>query len=334
MHITWNKKNNYLKWIFSLAVGIFLFLFWFKYYKVKNVFYLIPYTSIYVWLLVIFSPFISLSLKALRWKYFIKATTKVKFSFKEAFIFSNLSYFINYVSPLHLGEVAKIYCLKKIKEIPYSDATAGSILDKSCDLLNFSFLPLVFFINPYLTKFFFIVFPFLILFFVIIILGIFKPYKISNFVVRFLKIFPKKLRKKFETFSFNFFYSLRVAFTKMKFSLFFGVFFQIILLLYTVLATWLFFTLLGNKISIFKIFIAIILITLIGFLPQTPAQFGTGEIIAFNIYHKLLGINPDSVNFLLLFSRIFASFTLCSLGFISLQVLGLKWINIAKLKKS
>ena len=125
--------NQRLTIFFSVALGLVLTGIWLYIVDLGEMIIIMKKIRIWLFLplgaLFIFIYF----LRGLRWKVILSPVENI--SVGESFTLSMTNYFINFLIPVHAGEVVKSLLLKKMKGTPVSKSLLTACIDKIADLL-------------------------------------------------------------------------------------------------------------------------------------------------------------------------------------------------------
>ncbi|MDP4225111.1 MAG: lysylphosphatidylglycerol synthase transmembrane domain-containing protein [Bacteroidota bacterium] len=199
------KLWNILKYIIFLAIGIFIFWWIYKDFKLEDIKAIFKELN-YGWLiLTIFLGFLSQLSRAIRWNMLIRPLG-YKPKLKNTFLAVVVLYFVNLLIP-RAGEIARCTVLTKYEKIPLSKLIGTVIVERLADFITMIILGIIIFsINvSSLQKFLFlhpeinnklikllsltnVLFGIAVLFFILLIFIIAKPWKHSKMGEKVKKI--------------------------------------------------------------------------------------------------------------------------------------------------
>jgi len=267
--------------VFSILLGIYLFLFSIEYIQWNNLKYYIFNVHREFILLSIGIYFFEILLRTLRWKKILSWDDK-NLKFKPIFVSYLSGVTFNNILPIRLGEVIKYICCRRLTDLSRKKILLAMVLDRSIDILIL--IILIFFFLPYLKNIINInLNNFYILFLVILIL-LFFVYLFFNKKINFIlmkvytiicsnKIFLKKI------FSLKYWLSLSLM--------------SLIILITNLCFIFFITKSVGLEIDLFKLFILYCLLGLVIFIPNAPASVGLLQF-AFLIFAKQFDINLEA----------------------------------------
>jgi len=326
-------KKNALNWIVGIALGAIFLIAWIRIVDWQE--FLKYFYEFDLKMVLIFSLFYLLAyfLRSLRWRIILKPVYKM--GFVESFAVFMSGMLINYVIPVRAGEIAKSVILKYKKNVKISESLPSIFIDKLTDLFPIIFIMILIpLVSVKLNSALYIIIGLLFLIFLLFLSFLFfavnHKTKAINILHFFLKLFPKKYRKKFEDFFSNFVDGMAIM--KGRFAANSLVY---LLTLFAVLSEAIYiyavFKAFGSDVSYLKILFGYTLMNLTYILPTPPAQIGSNQFMWVLIFSFALGINKDLTSAAVTFSHLLTTIWIFLTGGISLIALK---INLNKLLPS
>ena len=276
-------------------------------------------------MVLVFSHFYLLAyvLRSLRWRIILKPIYEM--GLMESFSIFMSGMLINYVIPIRAGEIAKSVILKTRENVKISDSLPSIFIDKLTDLFPIIFIMILIpLVSVKLNTALYIIIGLLFFIFLLFLAFLFfavnhkiEAIRILNF---FLKLIPKKYRKKFEDFFINFVDGMAIMHGRVVEN-----FLVYLLTLLAVLSEAIYiyavFRAFGSEVSYIKILFGYTLMNLTYILPTPPAQIGSNQFMWVLIFSFALGINENLTSAAVTFSHLLTSIWIFFTGGISLIVL-------------
>jgi len=93
----------------------------------------------WIWLIPAFLlSLLSYIFRSMRWKILLSPIKKIKL--KDVFIVLTFGFFVNNILPLRLGELARVYALKKLEDVPLSSGLGSVALERISDFIGLLFV--------------------------------------------------------------------------------------------------------------------------------------------------------------------------------------------------
>jgi uncharacterized protein (TIRG00374 family) len=265
------------------------------------------------------------TIRGIRWKLFLNPVGKV--STLKAIGLYQVGVFLNFLLPIRGGEVAKCFMLKRNANIPVSKSLPTVAMDKALDLMPALFIMAI---VPFLgvqmdIKLWFVLWfvsGILICLLFFVFLSAWKRDSAIALLQKMTGLFPQSIASKVEGFATGFVDSLLAGASQPR------IFLPAIALtcvavlcdgLFAMLAFWT----IGYPISFGTALFGYAVYNMFYILPTPPGQVGSNEVVGFLVFGKLLGIKPEYVTAMFVFSHPWAAILMCTTGLICLSALGL-----------
>ncbi len=342
--IAYYKGNRTLKkWIQMLGcliggICLYVFLAYFFHWDITRSLLSTARTFPVCWSICFF--FITLLLRAVKWTFILRRRDYV--TWRTGYDTVMISNVVNYVFPIRLGEVLKLYIIKKAANVPYPSSVSATLIDRFSQLLVMLlflfFTPAAGFVfSDWSSKF-------------IVILVLCLLLSISLFILgpRLLDIFSDPLR--------NILLSLRVDQDKLKRLseakvislcretlqkiniLEFSKWNLVIILLLSVIIVsvdgicyYFIIKAFGISITWLQGALAACLMNLMFILPTPPAQVGTAEMYPVLIFSWGLGLPSSVISSAAILWHLLTSVLFVVLGLLSAVILGVGFGNIFRI---
>jgi uncharacterized protein (TIRG00374 family) len=244
------------------------------------------------------------------------------------------NYFINFLIPIHAGEVAKCLLLKKLKGTSASKSLLTAYIDKLLDLVPvFILLFITPFLDAEISSIIYLISGVLLLFFVLFIgILVSVAYKKDSAFVLLEKLlfflpetFKKKLRGLYTLFveAVNELPHLSKRIPEIA-----GL--TLLALLGNVVLLWLYFYAFGTELTILTAVAGYLLLTASFILPAPPGFSGSLELTILFIFSYLFGCERSIVGAVAASSHVFTAVMFALLGLLSIMLIG---TNISTLFK-
>ena len=330
----WDHMNQRVTLYFSIALGILLVGLWIyiadfgemvQVFRKIQLMYLFPlgisFMAMYF-------------LRSLRWKIILAPVEKI--TAFESFNLCMTNYFINFLIPMHAGEVAKSLLLKKMKGTPVSKSLLTVYLDKATDLLPIFILLIV---APFLKKqISFIIYLacgiLLLIFLLFISTLVFLAFRNNVTITWIERIFfflPDTLKIKLGNFLSLFVEGLS-SISLLKNSIIEIIGLTILALIIHCAFMWLFFLSFGINLPILTILVGYLLLNASFILPAPPGFSGSLELTFVFIFTYLYGYDINLVNAVAAVSHIFIAALFGLLGISALGFIGIKLSTVLKIE--
>jgi uncharacterized protein (TIRG00374 family) len=236
------------------------------------------------------------------------------------------NYFVNFLIPVHAGEVAKSLLLREIKGTPVHRSLVTVYLDKAMDLLPiFLVLMLSPFIDEKLSRIIYLVSGISLL--VILIVMIFviclvrKKDTVLGWVERGLFFLSDNLKMKLKNFSELFVEGLSsMRQLSEKVPMIMGL--TILSLLIHCFFLWLFFYSFGINLPVFTVLVSYVLLNASFILPAPPGFTGSLELMFLFIFSVLYNYDKNLVSAVAASSHILIGILFVMFGLLSLALIG------------
>jgi uncharacterized protein (TIRG00374 family) len=324
--------NHRLTIFLSIALGFFLVGIWvyivdfgemiavFQNVKISFIFPLI--------LLFIMTYFI----RSLRWKVILSPVEHI--TAIESFNLCMINYFINFLIPLHAGELLKSMLLKKMKGTPVSISLPSVYIDKASDMLTIllllimaPFLKAELSSISYLTSS--IIFFLLLLFVIFLIFVVYKKDLTLKWIERIFFFLPDKFKIKLRSFLDLFIEGLS-SMTRLSNRLLEIIGLTILALIIHCFFMWLFFYSFGITLPLITVLVGYLLLNASFMLPAPPGFSGSLELTFVIIFTYLFGYDKNLVSAVAASSHVFIAILFGVFGLSSMALIGTKLSTILK----
>ena len=311
-----------------LLVGIWLYVVDFG--EMLNVFQNVK--VLFIFPLILFF-IIMYFLRSLRWKIILSPVEHI--TMIEAFNLCMTNYFINFLLPVHAGELAKSMLLKKIKGTPVSKSLPSVYIDKAGDLLPILLLLITApFLDSKLSSISYLVSG--ILLFILLIFAFFLiliVYKKNTALIWIERIFfflSPTLKAKLRNFLTLFIEGLS-SISRLSNRLFEIIGLTILAVIVNCFFMWLFFFAFGAKLSALTVLVGYLLLTASFILPAPPGFSGSLELTFVIIFTYLFGYDKNLVSAIAAGSHVFIAILFGLFGFLSMAAIGTRLSTILKI---
>ena len=324
--------NQRLAIYLSIALGILLVGIWLYVVDVGemlNVFQKVKISLIFP--LIIFF-IIMYFLRSLRWKIILSPVEHV--TVLESFYLCMTNYFINFLIPVHAGELAKSILLKKIKGTPVSKSLPSVYIDKATDLLPILLLLIMApFLKSRLSSIGYLVSGislFILLLFVFLL--IFIVYKKNTALIWIERIFfflPDTFKIKLRNFLVHFIEGLS-SISRLSNRLLEITGLTILAVIINCFFMWLFFYSFGINLSMITVLVGYLLLNASFILPAPPGFSGSLELTFVFIFTYLFGYDKNLVSAVAASSHVLIAILFGLFGLSSMALIGTKLSTILK----
>jgi len=273
-------------------------------------------------------------LRSLRWKIVLSPVEQI--TAFESFKLCMTNYFINFLIPIHAGEVAKSLLLKKMKGTPVSQSLLTVYIDKATDLLPvFLLLAVTPFLNPPISSLIYVISGILFiifLFFIFFLISV--TYKRNAALTLIEKIFfflPAKFKMKLRSF-FNLFIEGIASLPRLSNRLLEIIGLTILALIFHCGFLWLFFYSFGINLSALTVFVGYLLLNASFILPAPPGFSGSLELTVLFIFSYLYGYDKNVVSAVAASSHVFMAILFSLFGLLSVALIGTKLSTLLKIE--
>jgi uncharacterized protein (TIRG00374 family) len=319
----------------SLLLGLVLVILWLYIVDVKEMLNVFGNVKIYFIFPLLALFILVYLLRSLRWKIILSPVEHI--SILESYNLCMTGYFVNFLVPIHAGEVAKCMLLKKMKGTPVSQSVLSAYVDKFMDLLPvFLLLGLAPFLKSQVSSIIylmslilFIVFSLLVLFLLFVIR---KKKEAIKFIEKVLSFLPHKAKKKLVNL-FSLFIEAVGSMPRLSNRLveIFGL--TLLALAVNCVFLWLFFYSFGVSLSLLTAFIGYLLLNASFILPAPPGFSGSLELTILFIFSYLFGHDKNLVSAVAASSHIFTGILFGLFGLLAISVIGTKLSALLKIQK-
>lgn len=327
-------KKNTINWIAGIALGAIFLIAWIRIVDWQE--FLKFFKEFDLKMVLVFSLFYLLAyiLRSLRWRIILKPIYKM--GLMESFSIFMSGMLVNYIIPVRAGEIAKSVILKTRENIKISDSLPSIFIDKLTDLfpiiLIMILIPLV---SVKLNSTLHIIIGLLFLIFLIFLIFLFFAVNHKNKAIRilnfFLKLFPKKYRKRFEGFFINFVDGMAIMHGRFAENCLVYLL-TLLAVLSEAIYIYAVFRAFGSEISYIKILFGYTLMNLTYILPTPPAQIGSNQFMWVLIFSFALGVNENLTSAAVAFSHLLTSIWIFLIGGISLIALKINFSQLLQNK--
>ena len=316
-------KRNGLNWIVGIILGAIFLIAWIRIVNWQE--FLSYFRDFNLKMVLVFSIFYLLAyfLRSLRWRIILKPIYKM--GIMESFSIFMSGMLINYIIPIRAGEIAKSVILKTRENVKISDSLPSIFIDKLTDLFPIIFIMILIpLVSVKLNSALYIIIGILFLIFLLFLGFLFfavnhkdKAVKILDF---FLKLIPKKYRKKFEDFFINFVDGMAIMHGRFAENCLVYLL-TLLAVLSEAIYIYAVFRAFGSEVSYIKILFGYTLMNLTYILPTPPAQIGSNQFMWVLIFSFALGVNENLTSAAVTFSHLLTSIWIFLIGGISLIAL-------------
>lgn len=273
-------------------------------------------------------------LRSLRWKIILSPVEKI--TAYESFNLCMTNYFINFLIPIHAGELAKSLLLKKMKRTPVSQSLLTVYIDKATDLLPvFLLLGVAPFVKSQISSIIYLVSGILL---IVVFLFVFSlvsvAYKKNVALAWMEKIFfflPAKLKMKWRNFL-NIFVEGIASLSRLSNRLIEIIGLTLLALVVHCAFLWLFFYSFGINLPLLTVFVGYLLLNASFILPAPPGFSGSLELTVLFIFSYLHGYDKNIVSAVAASSHVFTAILFGLLGFLSIALIGTKLSTLLKIE--
>lgn len=273
-------------------------------------------------------------LRSLRWKIILSPVEQI--TTIDSFKLCMTNYLINFLVPIHAGEIAKSLLLKKLKGTPLSKSLLTVYLDKATDLLPIFFLLSVTpFLDPRINSIIYLISGILLAVFSILIISLISLGSIKKTALDLIeKIFfflPIKFKAKLKSFYLLFVESLSVM-PRLSNRLFEICGLTLFALVLHCLLLWLFFYSFGINLPLITVFVGYLLLNASLILPAPPGFSGSLELIILFIFSYLYNYDKNVVSAVAASSHVFTAILFGILGILSMTLIGTSLSKLLKVE--
>lgn len=277
---------------------------------------------------------LAFSMRALRWKLFLNPVGRVRsLTVLQLFL---IGAFLNFLLPIHAGELAKSLVLKRKTGIPLSQSLPTITMDKAFDLLPALFViaavPLVgAHLDIKLWSVLVLANGCLLGLFLFVILAAWKRPVALGLLQRVTRMLPRAFGSKIEGFLTGFVDALLLSAKNPR------VLLSAVLLtgvavtcdgLYNYFAFWT----IGYHITFGEALVGYLLFNLFYILPNPPGLVGSNEVVGLLIFTGLLHLAPEQVIAMDVFFHPWSGLLMCVMGMACLSSLGVAFSHTLNLK--
>lgn len=318
--------NQRLAAYLSLVLGIVLVGIWIyivdfnevlgSFYKVR-LSYAFPLTMCFV---------LMYFLRSLRWKIILSPIEQI--TAVESFKLCMTNYFINFLIPVHAGEVVKSLLLKNMKGTPVSKSLLTVYIDKATDVLPvFLLVPLIPFVGSRVASVISVVSGVLLIIFVVFVLCLFLfAYKMDTATIWIEKAFfflPIAVRLKLRRFL-NLFVEGLSSIRKLSNKVFEIIGLALLALIVHCFFMWLFFFSFGIRLPVLTVLVGYLLLNTSFILPAPPGFSGSLELTFVFIFGYLYGYDTNVISAVAASSHILIAMLFGLFGLSAMALIGAK----------
>ena len=316
----------------SIAIGILLVGIWLCLVDIRemlDVFQNVKISFIFPLILLFIMTYF---LRSLRWKVILSPVEHI--TAIESFNLCMINYFINFLIPLHAGELLKSMLLKKMKGTPVSISLPSVYIDKASDLLTiFLLLIMAPFLKAELSSISYlissIIFFLLLLFVLFLIFVVYKKDLTLKWIERIFFFLPDKFKIKLRGFLDLFIEGLS-SMTRLSNRLLEIIGLTILALIIHCFFMWLFFYSFGITLPLITVLVGYLLLNASFMLPAPPGFSGSLELTFIFIFSYLFGYDKNIVSAVAASSHIFIAILFGLFGFLCLALIGTKLSAVLK----
>jgi glycosyltransferase 2 family protein len=326
--------NQRLTLYLSITLGFLLVGIWFyiiDFGEMLSVFQTVKISLIFP-LILLFT--ISYFLRSLRWKVFLSPIENI--TAIESFNLCMINYFINFLIPVHAGELLKSLLLKRMKGTPVSKSLPSVYIDKITDLLPiFLLLIMAPFIKGELSSISYLasaIILFLLLLFAFSL--IFVIYRKDFSITCLEKLFfflPGTFKLRLRSFLDRFIEGLS-SLSQLSNRLFEIIGLTFLALIFHCFFMWLFFFSFGIELPILTLLVGYSLLHVAFILPAPPGFSGTLELTFVFIFTFLFGHDKNIVSAVASSSHVFIAILFGLFGISAIALIGTKVSTIFRIE--
>jgi len=271
-------------------------------------------------------------LRSLRWKIILSPVEKI--TAWESFKLCMANYFINFLVPIHAGEVVKCLWLKKMKGTPVSQSLLTAYLDKLADLLPIFLLLLA---TPFLGRQLnsYIVWIsgillIIVLSLVVILVSLVRRKGASPlFIRKAFFILPRKFKLRADDYVSVFLAGAR-SLSQLSPKVYPLIGLTVLAGLAHGVLLWLYFQAFGVQLSVLTTFVGYLLLNASFILPAPPGFSGSLELSMLFIFSYLFKQDKNIVSAVAASSHVFSAILFATLGILSIALLGIRLSSLLK----
>jgi uncharacterized protein (TIRG00374 family) len=271
-------------------------------------------------------------LRSLRWKIILSPVEHI--TIIESFNLCMTNYFINFLIPVHAGELAKSMLLKKLKGTPVSKSLPSVYIDKATDLLPILLLLIMApFLKTTISSISYMtsgICLFILLLFVFSLIFIVYNKNVAlTWIERIFFFLPNKFKIKFRNFLALFIEGLSsMSLLSNRLLEITGL--TILALIINCFFMWLFFYSFGVTLPLFTVLVGYLLLNASFILPAPPGFTGSLELTFVIIFTYLFGYDKNLVSAIAASSHVFIAILFGLFGLLSMALIGTKLSTILK----
>lgn len=318
-------RNKKLKLTIGLIAGAVLILIWIQLVDLEGMWEQLRNIKWLVIPALIILFFIRYYIKAWRWQIILAPIKKIRVG--EAFYFSMSSYFINYIFPVHIGEVGQSYLLKKAHGVPVGESLPTIFLAKGFEIMRFLILFILVLLfptalNPFIFWGLLVILLLVLALAFLLLLAIFRKELAVGMLKKLLFWVPKRHRDKAERFVVNFVAGVNVI-RRLPGKWAGLIILTLVGILFDTVFIWAVFWAVGLVAPLVVMFMGSQIRQLFFALPMPPGQLGSAEILLYLIYEVSFGFDPNIVAAATALAHVGAFVLLTSTGLYSLAKIGM-----------
>lgn len=269
-------------------------------------------------------------LRSLRWKIILSPVQQI--TIFESFNLCMTNYFVNFLIPVHAGELAKSLLLRKLKGTPVAKSLPSVYIDKVTELLPLFLLliatPLL---AGELTHIIYLASGILLLILLLLIFFLSFAVNRRDMAIKWVEgiffFLPIKLKKKLRGF-FTLFADGVSAMTSLSGRLLEILGLTLLAVLVHCAFMWLFFYSFGIRLPIMTVIVGYLLLNASFLLPAPPGFAGTLELSFLFIFSYIFGYDKNLVSAIAASSHIFMAVLFGLTGTLSMACIGATLSNI------
>ncbi|MFC2142489.1 lysylphosphatidylglycerol synthase transmembrane domain-containing protein [Acidobacteriota bacterium] len=272
-------------------------------------------------------------IRSLRWRIILSPISQI--TVFESFKLCMTNYFINFLIPIHAGEIAKSLLLKKIDGTPVSKSILTVYLDKITDMLPIFLLMVVApFVDPQISSIIYLISGALFIILLVCILFYFSVALKKNVALSLIDkiffFFPEHIKSKLRSFV-SVITEAATSLPQLSKRLFEIVSLTILALIFHCALMWLFFYSFGIKMPLVNVFVGYLLLNASFLLPAPPGFSGSLELTFLFIFSFLLGYDKNIVSVVAAGSHLLLALLFGFWGILSIVLLGTRLTAVFKM---
>jgi uncharacterized protein (TIRG00374 family) len=273
-------------------------------------------------------------LRSLRWKIILSPVTRI--GAFESFKLCMTNYLVNFLIPIHAGEVVKSVLLKRMKGTPVSKSLLAAYIDKLADLLPlFLLLVATPFLSRQINSVIYIISGVILIGFVllaVLLISVARKRETTLVLIeKCLFFLPNKLKSGLRR-NYLLFWEAVTTLPLLSSRLLEIAAITLSALALHCVYLWLFFHLFGINLSALTVFVGYLLLNASFILPAPPGFSGSLELTVLFIFSYLYRYDKNVVSAMAASSHLFAAALFGVLGLASVALIGVRLTSLFRLK--